>query len=39
MAGLPSLLLDEEGGPVPQLVSVGSSLSQQLGLRAGVDGE
>ena len=39
MAGLPSLLLDEEGGPVPQLVSVGSSLSQQLGLRAGADGE
>ena len=37
--GLPSLLLDEEGGPVPRLVSDGSFPSQQLGLRAGADGE
>ena len=39
MAGLLSLLLNEEGGPVPELVSLGSFPSRQLGLRAGADGE
>lgn len=39
MAGLPSLLLNEEGGPVPELVSFGSFPNRQLGLRAGADGE